>query len=274
VTSPLLTEYVFWLAVVSTGCLVAERVVPWRKGQRLLRPQFGQDCFWLLFNGYLADFILVYLFKYAHAGLDSLFFLFAQSPPSEFSALASSPLWLQIGVVLVCADFIEYLVHNALHRNHQLWKIHRVHHSIVTMDWIGNFRFHWGEILLYRLVKYLPLAILGASWQAILVVAVISTTIGHINHSNLNISWGPIRYLLNSPRMHIWHHEKELRGKAGVNFAVVFSLWDWMFRTAYMPREALQPEALGFEGMEKVPTDVVRRFFVPWRNDEQPDKQS
>ena len=270
----LLSEYAFWLAVVSVVCLLAERIRPWRKGQRLLRPQLGQDFFWLLFNGYLADFVFVYFFKYAHLVLDRIFALLARNPPSAFALLASSSLWLQILVVLVTADFIEYLVHNALHRSPRLWQMHRVHHSIVTMDWIGNFRFHWGEILLYRLVKYVPLAILGAGWQAVLVAAVISTTIGHINHANLNISWGPARYLLNSPRMHIWHHEKELRGKAGINFAIVLSLWDWIFGTAYMPNEALQPKALGFGGMEKVPTDLLRRFFIPWRESLQPDEDT
>lgn len=94
---------------------------------------------------------------------------------------------------------------------------------------------------------------------------VISTTIGHLNHANLNISWGPPRYILNSPRMHIWHHEKTRRGRAGKNFAVVFSFWDWVFGTAYMPKEAGAPPALGFQGMERIPTGVMWRFFVPWR---------
>ena len=106
--------------------------------------------------------------------------------------------------------------------------------------------------------------LLGGRWEAALAAAIVSTAIGHLNHSNLNISWGPLRYLLNSPRMHIWHHEKEHRGKAGVNFAVVFSLWDWIFRTAYMPREALQPGAIGYKGQERVPEDLLSRFFMPF----------
>jgi sterol desaturase/sphingolipid hydroxylase (fatty acid hydroxylase superfamily) len=31
-----------------------------------------------------------------------------------------------------------------------LWEFHKVHHSIEELDWIGNFRFHWMEIVVYK----------------------------------------------------------------------------------------------------------------------------
>jgi sterol desaturase/sphingolipid hydroxylase (fatty acid hydroxylase superfamily) len=259
-----LGEYWFWLALVSLGCLAAERIAPWRKGQGIFRPQFSQDLFWLVFNGYIFAAICSSAQSFVRASLNTAFGAVAGRPATAFRLLSQAPLWGQVLVYLVLSDFVEWCVHNLLHRIGWLWKIHRVHHSITTMDWIGNFRFHWGETVLYNVVKYLPLALLGARWEAILATAVISTAIGHLNHSNLNISWGPLRYVLNSPRMHIWHHEKKLRGRAGVNFAVVLSLWDWLLRTAYMPRQALQPEAIGFGGQEKVPEGLLARFLVPF----------
>lgn len=30
-----------------------------------------------------------------------------------------------------------------------------------------------------------------------------STLVGHLNHSNVPISWGPLRYVINSPKMHV-----------------------------------------------------------------------
>ncbi len=182
-----LSRYVFWLGSVSLLCLIAERLRPWREEQPLLRPQFGQDVFWLCFNGYFSDFALVYLFSLAHGGLDAAFRVIVGHTPDTLALLAPASLWLQIPVLLLLSDFIEWIVHNALHRSPWLWRFHRVHHSILVMDWIGNFRFHWFETIVYKLVKYLPLAMLGARWEAVLVVAVISTTIGHLNHSNLNI---------------------------------------------------------------------------------------
>jgi sterol desaturase/sphingolipid hydroxylase (fatty acid hydroxylase superfamily) len=256
-------SYGFWLALASLVFLGAERLAPWRAEQRLLRPQLPQDIFWLLFNGYALGMVFGPAFRLASSTTNSAFSRFTGMAPGSIKLLGSLPLWSQVILFLALADLLEWCVHNLLHRNRWLWKIHRVHHSITVMDWIGNFRFHWGEVLVYKMLKYLPLAVLGVRYEAMLITAVVSTTVGHGNHANLNISWGPLRYLLNSPRMHIWHHDRELHGPAGVNFAVVFSAWDWLFGTAYMPRDRLQPDAIGFEGLELLPSSLPVRFFAP-----------
>ena len=256
--------YGFWLLVVSAFCVAGERLFPWRRSQPFLRLQLGQDFFWFVFNGYLASFVFRGLMGHIEWSLRTAFSACAGYAPERFHVLSELPLWTQVLAVLVVSDFVEWFVHNSLHRWGPLWKLHRVHHSITTMDWIGNFRFHWGEILLYQSVKYLPLFLLGARWEAVLIVSVAATLIGNLNHSNLNISWGPLRYLLNSPRMHIWHHDKNPSRPAGVNFGVVFSVWDWLFGTAYMPDTGKQPEALGFRHMERTSSSLLMRFFLPW----------
>jgi sterol desaturase/sphingolipid hydroxylase (fatty acid hydroxylase superfamily) len=77
------------------------------------------------------------------------------------------------------------------------------------MDWIVSFRFHWGEAIVYKSLQYLPLALFGFSATAVLVQALVGTAIGHLNHANLDLGHGRWRYLLNSPRMHLWHHSAE-----------------------------------------------------------------
>lgn len=260
----MLTSYGFWLGIVSAACLVAERIAPWRKAQKMWRPEIGQDIFWLLFNGYTSALLFAGLFAYISTGLDSSFQFLFKNPPDALRLIFTYPLGVQICIFLVVSDFLEWCVHNLLHRVGLLWKFHRVHHSILIMDWIGNFRFHWAETIIYTVLKHLPLAVLGAGWQVILITAVISTAVGHLNHANLNISWGPLRYIINSPRMHIRHHEKEVRGQAGVNFAVVFSLWDWVFGTAYMPPGPKMPGKIGFVNQSHVPSGLLMRFFLPF----------
>jgi len=47
----------------------------------------------------------------------------------------------------------------------RVWKSHKVHHSIVEMDWIGDWRFHWFEILVYNVLlsgKVMVLATISA----------------------------------------------------------------------------------------------------------------
>jgi sterol desaturase/sphingolipid hydroxylase (fatty acid hydroxylase superfamily) len=126
-------------------------------------------------------------------------------------------------------------------------------------------RFHWMEIVVYKSLTYLPLVMLGVNGQVILWIAVVTTLIGHLNHANLKIDWGILRYVINSPRMHVWHHDVVLHGKYGQNYAIVFSLWDWLFGTAYLPKDQEQPQRLGFKNMEKFPAGLLPRLIYPLR---------
>ena len=115
--------------------------------------------------------------------------------------------------------------------------------------------------MVYRTLTYLPLAVLGVDGRVLLWVAVVDTLVGHLNHANLPLSWGPFRYLINSPKMHVWHHDVIRRGGHGKNFGIVFSVWDWLFGTAEMP--AGQPAKLGFEGLEQFPKGLLARLVYP-----------
>jgi sterol desaturase/sphingolipid hydroxylase (fatty acid hydroxylase superfamily) len=257
--------YFFWLLVVSLVCWTLERISPWRSDQKAFRDQFGQDLFWLVFNGHYAGLLLAYVAGWV---LQSTRQILDGTPlPSRDSIylLSHSSPWLQFLVFLVVKDFLEWGIHNLLHRIPWLWEFHKLHHSIKELDWIGNMRFHWMEIAIYHSLTYLPLVMLGVDSRVILWIAVFTTIIGHLNHSNLKLDWGIFRYLLNSPRLHIWHHDVVLHGRHGQNFGVVFSLWDFLFGTAYLPAEE-QPAQLGFPEMEKFPEKLLPRFLYPFWN--------
>jgi sterol desaturase/sphingolipid hydroxylase (fatty acid hydroxylase superfamily) len=256
--------YFFWLLVVSALCLVLERIRPWRREQKVLRQSFFQDLFWLLFNGHYAGILVAHLAAFALAWAIPII-----EEARSLQVLAGSPIWLQLSVFFLLKDFLEWGIHNMLHRVRWLWEFHKVHHSIQELDWIGNFRFHWMEIVVYQGLSYFPLVILGVDRDIVLVIAVVATLIGHLNHSNLDISWGPLRYVLNSPRMHVWHHDHDWPADRphGMNFAVCLSLWDWLFGTAYWPDKqespAQQPQRLGFPGMERFPRSLLARLLHP-----------
>ena len=250
-------SYLFWLMAASLFCLLLERVFPWRKEQRLLRPQWSQDLFFLFFNGQFFGLLLARV-------VAALFGWVPDDPGPHL--LGAAPLWVQFGVFFLVKDFLEWCVHYCLHRVRWLWQFHKLHHSIVELDWIGNFRFHWMEIVLYRALTYLPLMALGVSDAVLLPIAVLSTLIGHLNHANVKISWGPLRYLLNSSRMHVWHHDMVKHHRYGQNYGIVFSLWDWLFGTAYWPADRLQPDQLGFGRMASFPRRLLPRLIYPfWR---------
>jgi sterol desaturase/sphingolipid hydroxylase (fatty acid hydroxylase superfamily) len=180
----------------------------------------------------------------------------------DSSPVAGWPLLAQVAVFLVLADFLQWCIHNLLHRVPWLWTFHKVHHSIDTMDWIGNFRFHWMEIVVYKALQWLPLAWLNASSEAVLAVAVVTTIWGDLNHSNLDVGLGPLGYLLNSPRMHLWHHDQSTEGGVAKNFGIVFSVWDFLFGTAYWPRER-SPLQIGYPGDGEMPRSLPGQLLWP-----------
>lgn len=130
-----------------------------------------------------------------------------------------------------------------MHRVPVLWRIHRLHHSTEQMDWLSNWRFHPLEILVYQMVLYVPATLLGFSAEAAFGCAVVSTTLGHFAHANLRWRLGPLKYLINTPEMHVWHHVHPDSGPVNRNFGVSLSIWDWLFGTAHAPDQP--PARLG-----------------------------
>ncbi len=66
---------------------------------------------------------------------------------------------------------------------------------------------------------------------------------------------GPwMKYIFNSPEMHIWHHAYNIPNKYryGINFGISLALWDYIFGTASIPHDGKDIE-LGFEGVEDFP---------------------
>ena len=78
---------------------------------------------------------------------------------------------------------------------------------------------------------------------------------------------GPsMRYLFNSPEMHIWHHAYDLPGDKprGINFGITLAIWDYLFKTAHVPSDG-RDIRLGFPGIESFPKgffgQLVHGFF-------------
>ncbi len=262
----LLSAYLYPIALValSVAVAIAERVRPWRPEQRALRPFLWSDGLHLVFNGYFlgavlaglaANYVLPHVDGWlAQAGLmDSVY----RNAASEW------PVWLQIVVALVVVDFIQWSVHNLLHRVGLFWHFHKGHHSVKDgeMDWIVSFRFQWTEVVVYKTVLYLPLVWFGFGYEAIMFHAIFGTAIGHLNHANLDLGHSWLKYIFNSPRMHLWHHDYDRDGSNTVNFGIIFSVWDWLFGTAYMPEDT--PRALGFPGVETYPNDFFGLMAWP-----------
>jgi sterol desaturase/sphingolipid hydroxylase (fatty acid hydroxylase superfamily) len=247
--------YYHFLAVLAVLFAGIEQIAPRVPGQPLFRKGWVTDAVYLVVNS-----------KYAAAVLSYLTALWVQRTDPIFAKqwLASWPWWVQFAALLVSIDFVKWCIHNLLHRIPFLWEFHKVHHSIVEMDWVGNWRFHWVEILVYKSILYAPTLCLGAPAEIALAVGVFDTLIGHFAHANVRWRVGWLKYVMNSPEMHIWHHNHPDCGPINRNFGLTLSVWDWLFGTAYVPREA--PARLGFASVEQYPTGLLGQWWEPFRS--------
>ena len=253
--------YSVWLFGLSVLFVILERLWP-REQRRLLRRGIWTDLIYLVFNGEYLGVLLGTLSIHVIAYLDRTLDLVRMKDSFYMGVLEDRPVWLHLVVLFTVFDFAQWCVHNLLHRVPLLWEFHKVHHSIEVLDWIGNWRFHWFEVVCYRTLMYPLAAYFGASGFAMFWYGVGNTLVGHFAHSNLRVKVGPLKYLINSPDMHIWHHTHPDSGPVDRNFGLTLAVWDWLFGTAYVPKDH-SPERLGFTGIETYPRNVAGQMIAP-----------
>jgi len=179
--------------------------------------------------------------------------------------IGSWPTWLQLLLMFILRDFIQWNVHRLLHKSTTLWEFHKVHHSVQQMGFAAHLRFHFGETILYRSIEYIPLAMIGFGLDDFFIVHIIALLIGHLNHANIYLPLGPLKYIFNSPQMHIWHHAEHLpEGSYGVNYGLSLSIWDYIFGTVYWPDNG-RDEVLGFEKINSYPKGFLGQIAEPFK---------
>lgn len=260
ITTPGPYNYFYWLIGVSLFFFALELVMPWRKKQRAFRKDFWLDVFYMFFNFFL--FSLIIYNAASNVVVEAFNDLLGTIGITNLVAIEVSgwPVWAQLVSLFVIRDFIQWNVHRLLHRVPWLWEFHKVHHSVEEMGFAAHLRYHWMENVVYNALQYIPLAMIGFGVDDFFIVYVFTLAVGHFNHSNIKVPLGPLKYVLNNPQMHIWHHAKAWpEGRDhGINFGITLSLWDYLFGTADIPSDG-RDIPLGFPGSEDFPKDFVHQ---------------
>ncbi len=266
ITNPGWTNYLYWLIVLSLLVFALELLIPWRKKQPIIRKGFWLDAFYILFNFFLFSLIGYNALSNVGVELFNDFLRLFGIQNIVSIEVQHLPVWAQLLIMFIVADFIQWNVHRMLHRVPWLWKFHQVHHSVKEMGFAAQFRFHFMETLVYKSVQYIPLAMIGFGIEQFFIVHMFSVFVGHLNHANLDWSYGKFGYIFNNPRMHIWHHAKQLppQHKYGMNFGLTLSIWDYLFGTAYVPESGKNLE-IGFNGDENFPNDFANQLTFPFK---------
>ncbi len=157
---------------------------------------------------------------------------------------------------LVVLDFVNYWVHRAQHRVRWWWELHALHHSQRQMSLWADDRNHLLDDLLRDAIFAAIAVLIGVQPGQFVLLLIASRSLETLQHANLRLSfgrWG--ERLLVSPRFHRRHHaigdghEGDLRG---CNFAVLFPIWDVLFRSANFsdgyPATGIRDQLVGGEG--------------------------
>jgi len=251
------TNYFWGLIIISLFVWCLEIAFPWRKNQAIFRRDFWLDVFYMFSNFFIFSIVISGVYEVLE-----LLFNNVNITTKSLSLINTLhwPHWLQLLVFFIVLDFLQWLTHVLLHKYTFLWKFHKVHHSVKEMGFAAHLRYHWMENILYKPLKTFGVMIIGGfEPEQAYIVHFIAITIGHFNHANIKITWGVFKYVINNPVMHLYHHAYAIpKGKHGMNYAISLSLWDYIFKTNYIPEDSGTIE-IGFKGDDKFPTDFINQ---------------
>jgi len=150
--------------------------------------------------------------------------------------------WVSFVLYLVLFDLVNYWIHRGQHAVSAWWELHALHHSQRHMTaWTDN-RNHLLDDVIHDAVFVFVGLVIGVAPAQFVAVVVVMQLVENLSHANLRWSfgtWGD--QLLVSPKFHRRHHAIEpleafhrqrARAVRGVNYGVLFPVWDRLFGTA------------------------------------------
>ena len=174
----------------------------------------------------------------------------------------SWPLWEQVLLMILLADFLRYWLHRAAHNNQYLWRLHSVHHSVEQLYWLNTARFHPLEKALQMMLDSLPFLLMAVDKQVLSLYYLAYATNGFLQHSNISFRFGFLNYLLGTAELHRWHHSQKPE-ESNANYGNNVIIWDLLFGTWKLPKDR-KVERLGLLEAE-YPKSFVGQLLAPFR---------
>lgn len=178
-------------------------------------------------------------------------------------------------VALLVGDFGVFFGHYLAHKIPLFWIFHQIHHSAEVLTPVTVYRGHPIDALMASVVISIITALVAVTYTTTSGEPVGELTIlglnaftfffymagHHLRHSHIWLSYGPIvSWVFQSPAQHQIHHSKAPK-HWDKNFGFVFSIWDALFGTLYIPRdkESLQ---LGIVNANSEDFSTVSKLYV------------
>lgn len=208
--------------------------------------------------------------RWTEDALEGLFGAVAYSGPP-----GPATLLLYTLVVMVAFDLGVYIAHFLQHRLGILWEFHKVHHSAQVLTPLTLYRMHPCDDVVAGLCASFAIGTTAGAFSWGLGGPVSEVLAGGVNlalflfyvfgynlrHSHVWLHYpGWLSRLVLSPAQHQIHHSRDV-AHLDKNFGLVFSFWDRMAGTLYVPveRETLE---LGLGGGEDAEYQTVAALYL------------
>lgn len=241
------------------SCFFLERIFPYDKNWKPERTDWGIDTLHLiLFQTILPKaFKIGFMLLVLHFLPNNIEFIHGVWPHHW-------PLIIQGLMMLFISDFFRYWIHRFSHTFPFLWRFHAVHHALKKLYWLNTTRIHPGEKILQLIWEVGPFICIGVSKEVIALHLVLYGLNGFLRHSNIDMKFGPLNYILSTNELHRWHHSKIIN-ESNANYGSDTSLWDLLFGTFFWPKHS-KVEEIGVYN-KNYPQNFKGQMEAPLVND-------
>jgi sterol desaturase/sphingolipid hydroxylase (fatty acid hydroxylase superfamily) len=229
-----------------------EWAFPAKPGQKIFRPDWTTDLLFLVGQYMIWNTLSLWAMARFETWISWIV------PQTFRAAVAQQSWWLQLIEILFLTDFSLYWGHRLQHRVPLLWRFHSIHHTAEHLDWLAAHRDHPLDTLLTIAFTNLPAFILGFPLETIAGLIALRGVWAIYLHSNVRLPMGPLGYILGSPQLHHWHHDK---ARDAGNYANLCPLMDLLFGTHVHPDH--EPDAFGIQ--ERSASGYIGLLLWPFR---------
>lgn len=171
------------------------------------------------------------------------------------------PLAAQVAIGLLATEFGLYWAHRLAHEWPPFWRFHAVHHSVERLWVVNTGRFHFVDAFVSLAFAAPIIILIGAPSDVVQWGAAIHAFVGLLTHCNVEMRFGPISYVFNTPGLHRWHHSMDAT-EGDRNYGENLVLWDLLFGTWFNP-DRRPPARIGVR--ERMPKDFIGQLAAPFR---------
>jgi sterol desaturase/sphingolipid hydroxylase (fatty acid hydroxylase superfamily) len=235
--------------------IFVEKLFALRKEQPIFRAEWQTDFNHFIVNHMVVGFVMLATNLLVHK-------LFGWAAKDGIQAwVRDLPYVVGVLLIILVADLVQYWTHRAYHEVPLLWRLHAVHHSAKSMDWLAGSRQHIVELLITRTLVLAPIFVFGFSKEVIDTYIIIVGFQAVFNHANVSVRLGPLRYVIVTPNFHHWHHSQD-KEALDRNYAAHYAFIDYLFGTA-VTSTRLWPERYGVLG-DYVPDGFLKQLKFPF----------